>query len=165
MASATAHELFDRQQIMELLSRYFAAIDDKRLDDHSIADTTFAVDARLVSPDGSELVGPEAIFDGKAASFARFRTTHHVITDHIIDLDGETARLRANITAMHLWGFDKSDSHALQSHFVAGGVLDAVVVRTRDGWRLSKLSNRIAWRTGDGLAMMMAQRLMTEGGK
>jgi hypothetical protein len=42
---------------------------------------TFALDARFVSPDGTELVGPEAILHAKAASFARSRTTHHVITD------------------------------------------------------------------------------------
>jgi hypothetical protein len=157
--------LFDRHQIVELLNRYFAAIDDKRLDDGAIVDATFAPDARLISPDGTELVGPEAIYHGKAASFARFRTTHHVITDHIIDLDGETARLRANITAMHLWAFEECDPHALQSHFVAGGVLSVVTVRTPDGWRLSELSNRVAWRTGDGLATMMAQRLMAKSGK
>jgi hypothetical protein len=158
-------EFVDRLQIVELVSRYFAAIDDKRLDDRAIVEATFASDGRVVSPDGSELVGPEAIFDGKTASFARFRTTHHVITDHIIDLDGETAQLRANITAMHLWGFEEGDPHALQSHFVAGGVLNAIAERTRDGWRLRELSNCVAWRTGDGLATMMAQRMMTKSGK
>lgn len=66
---------------------------------------------------------------------------------------------------MHLWRFEESDPHALQSHFVAGGVLNGRAVRTSDGWRLSELSNCVAWRTGDGLSTMMAQRMKANAGK
>ncbi len=150
----SAVELADRAEIMELVSRYFAAIDDKRLDDRAIVDATFAPDGRIVSPNGTALVGRDAIFSGQNTSFARFRSTHQVTSDYVIDLDGDTARLRANVTAMHLWAAEESDPNALQSHFVAGGVLSAVAVRTGDGWRLSELSNRVSWRTGAGLSTM-----------
>ena len=148
--------LDDRLAIMDLISRYFAAVDDKRLTDRAIVDATFAPDGRIVSPNGSALVGSDEILAGQSKSFARFRATHHVTSDYVIDFGEDTARIRANVTAMHLWKTEQSDPHALQSHFVAGGVLRAIAVRTGTGWRLTELSNDIRWRTGDGLATMMA---------
>ena len=89
-----------------------------------------------------------------AKTFSRYRATHHVISDHIIDLEGDNARLRANMTAMHLWSDEESDPKSLQTHFVAGGVFEGVAVRTADGWRFRELTSRITWRTGAGLATM-----------
>ncbi|MBF6330491.1 nuclear transport factor 2 family protein [Nocardia transvalensis] len=137
----------DRVQVQELLSRYYGAIDDKRLD-RALVDATFTVDGRLVNPTGTALVGREAITEQQLTVVTKFRATHHVITDHLIDFEGDTARLRANMTAMHLWAEDCSDAFALESHFLAGGVFEGQAARTADGWRLRELSLRITWRTG-----------------
>jgi hypothetical protein len=64
MTAAT--EADDRLAIMELVSRYFAAIDDKRLTDPVIVDATFTPDGRIVSPNGTALVGRDAIFAARA---------------------------------------------------------------------------------------------------
>ena len=66
-------------------------------------EAVFTTSGRLTRPNGGSLVGPEAIAAGQSESFARFRATHHVSSDHVIDLDGDSARLRANLVAMHLW--------------------------------------------------------------
>jgi hypothetical protein len=76
--------------------------------------------------------------------------------NHIIDLDGDSARLRANLIAMHLWADQERDPNTLQTHFLAGGVLHALVVRTNQGWRLSERLLRNTWRTGSGYAAMLA---------
>jgi hypothetical protein len=146
-------EFIDRAQISDLLSRYFKAIDDKCLD-RTTVEATFTADGRIVRPNGAALVGREAILDGQKKSFARFRATHHVTSDHIVDLDGDTARLRANLTAMHLWSDEQRDPNSLQTHFVAGGVFQVRAVRTADGWRINELTLRNTWRTGAGLAAM-----------
>jgi len=159
----SAPEFHDRLAIAELVSRYFAAIDDNRLTDPETVNATFAPDGRIVSPNRVTTVGRDAIFAAQSTSFARFRGTHHVTSDYLIDIDADTARIRANVTAMHLWKIEASDPHALQSHFVAGGVLHATAVRTGSGWRLSELSNDICWRTGDGLATMMTSVLPNKG--
>ena len=140
-------ELADRAEITSLVSRYFSAIDDKRLDRATMA-AVFTASGRLTRPNGPSLVGPEALAAGQSESFARFRATHHVSSDHIIDLDGDSARLRANLIAMH----QERDPNTLQTHFLAGGVLHALVVRTNRGWQLSELSLRNTWRTGSGYA-------------
>ena len=97
---ATPHnEFFDRLEICDLLSRYFRAIDDKRLD-LTLVKATFLEDGRIVRPNGSALNGWQDILDGQTKSFARFRATHHVITDQVIDIEGDTAKLQANVTAI-----------------------------------------------------------------
>lgn len=154
-------ELADRMQISDLLSRYFAAVDDKCID-MKIVKATFASDGKIVRPNGSALAGWKDIHDGQNKSFARFRATHHVVTDPIIDIEGDKAKLRANITAMHLWNFNESDPNSLESHFVAGGIFSAIAIRTSDGWRISELSNRNTWRSGDGL-LTMARDLKPKG--
>jgi len=100
--------LADRAQISELLSRFCSDIDDKKFNIEA-AKATFTSDGRYVRPNGATAVGPEAIARDTARSFRRFRATQHITTDPIIDFEGETARLRANFTAMHLWAGEESD--------------------------------------------------------
>ena len=146
-------QYFERIKIGDLLTRYFSAIDDKKLD-LSIAEATFTIDARVVRPNGSALVGYNNIFESHKKSFARFKATHHVITDYIIDINDNTALVRANLTAMHLWA-DNDDNPALNNkHFLAGAVLSIKAVKVDDKWRLSELINRNVWKTGDGMMEM-----------
>jgi uncharacterized protein (TIGR02246 family) len=156
--STSATEHAGRSEVAALLSRYFAAVDDKRLDAETVA-STFTPDGRVVRPNGAALVGGDAILTGQNESFARFRVTHHmitdVLTDHVAERDGDTVRVRANLQAMHLWADAHRDPHELQTHFVAGGVIQAVAVRTPAGWRLSELGMRPTWRTGAGFAAMV----------
>ena len=110
-------------EIPMLLSAYFAAIDDKCLDADIIA-ATFLADGRVIRPDGVALTGHAEILAEQNESFARFRATHHMITDHVVTRSGDTAEVRANMQAMHLWN-EAGNTAELQTHFVAGGVLRA----------------------------------------
>jgi SnoaL-like domain len=156
--TATADAMSPREQVIELVSRYFAAVDDKRLD-LGVAEATFAADGKIVRPNGAELVGFPAIVEGQSESFARFGVTQHVITDHVVDfeVDGdiERARVRANVVATHLWAPGQGDPVALESHFTAGGVLGVEALRLNGAWRIASLSNRVVWRTGSGFAQML----------
>jgi len=154
----------DSAVLRELLARYFAGIDDHTLDS-DVVDAVFADDAQLVRPNGSAMNGPAEILVGQTRSFARFRATHHVSSDHIIDFDhdtdlaGRTARIRANLIATHLWAHhdaepEGTDSNALDHYFIAGGVLHARASSTAVGWRLHRLELRNTWRTGSGFDAM-----------
>jgi hypothetical protein len=141
-------------EIPMLLSAYFAAIDDKCLDADVIA-ATFLPDGRVVRPDGVTLTGRAEILTEQNESFARFRATHHMLTDHVVTRSGDAAQVRANMQAMHLWN-DAGNSAELQTHFVAGGVLRASAELTPDGWRLRELTMRPAWRTGATTRMFLS---------
>lgn len=154
MNPVKAHDSL-RVEAIELISRYFAAIDDKRLE-LSIVESTFTSDGKMIRPNGAELIGPEAITQAQSVSFARFRATQHVITDHVVDLETDRARIRANVVAVHLWAAGHGDPCALESHFTAGGVLRVELVRIENTWRVQQLSNRVVWRSGSGFSQMLA---------
>lgn len=140
-----------------LVSRYFAAVDDKRLDAAVVA-ATFAPDGVIRRPDGFELVGHDVILEEQNASFARFRATHHMFTNCVVDEEGDTARIRTNMQAVHIWDPERNDPLELNTHFVGGGVLTAVGVRTPEGWRLREMGMRLVWRTGSVLPMLKGLR-------
>ncbi|MFG1922677.1 nuclear transport factor 2 family protein [Cryptosporangium sp. NPDC048952] len=63
------------------------------------------------------------------ASFAPFLATHHVISGHVVRIDGDRASIHAHVRAEH-WvpGGDR---------WLVVGFYDNEAVRTADGWRLS----------------------------
>lgn len=77
--------------------------------------------------------------------------TRQVISDHIIDLDGDTARLRANLTAMHLWSDEESGPRNCKLIRRRRGISGPGATHGRR-WRLSELSLHNTWRTGAGLS-------------
>lgn len=149
-----ALSLADRSEIIALLSKYYAAIDDKRLDQAAVA-SVFAPEGKLVNPAGVEFVGWKHILDRETTNFAQFRSTHHVTCDHVIESEGDAARMRVNMIAMHMWTTEGSDPYSLQNHFISGGVFHAVAVRTEVGWRLRELSLNITWRDGAGPPLLI----------
>jgi SnoaL-like protein len=143
-------EIVEKTQITDLVIRYFAALDDKRLD-MDIVKATFTSEAKIIRPDDSEIVGRENILDGHLKSFARFKASHHVITNFIVDISTDTATLRSNVIANHLWADNENNPSLNNKYFLADGVLSAKAIKVNDHWRISELKNRVIWRTGDGM--------------
>jgi hypothetical protein len=143
----------EKYLITELLVKYFRAVDDKCLD-MTIFEAIFTNDARIMRPNGSATIGHVNIHDGHKKSFARFKATHHVITDYIIDISETTATLRANLTAMHLWADNENNPSLNNKQFFAGAVLSAKAIKIDNDWRLCELTNRNVWRTGEGMTEM-----------
>jgi len=143
-------EVIERTNITDLLIRYFAAVDDKCID-LKIVVATFTSDAKIIRPDGTAIVGQENILDGHTKSFARFKATHHVITNFIVDIDNNMATLRSNIIANHLWADNEDNPSLNNKHFLADGVLSAKAIKVENHWRINELKNHVVWRTGDGM--------------
>ena len=142
--------IVERTQITELLIRYFAAVDDKCLD-MKIVKETFTIDAKIIRPDGTAIVGHENILESHIKSFARFKATHHVITNFIVNINNDIATLRSNIIANHLWADNENNPSLNNKHFLADGVFSAQAIKVNNHWRISELKNNIVWRTGDGM--------------
>jgi len=143
-------EIIERTQISDLLIRYFGAVDDKRID-MEIVKATFANGAKIIRPDGTAIVGQENILDAHLKSFARFKATHHVIANFIVEIKNDLATLRSNIIANHMWADDENNPSLNNKHFLADGVLSAQAIKVDDHWRISELKNHVVWRTGDGM--------------
>jgi SnoaL-like protein len=143
-------ELVEKTQITDLLIQYFAAIDDKCIS-MEIVKATFSSDAKIIRPDDTEIVGQENILDGHLKSFARFKATHHVISNFIVAISNETATLRSNVIANHVWANNENNPSLNNKNFLADGVLSAKAIKVDSYWRISELKNRVIWRTGDGM--------------
>ena len=143
-------EIIEKTQITDLLIRYFAAVDDKCID-MEIVKATFTSDAKIIRPDGSEMAGQENILDGHTKSFARFKATHHVITNFIVDINNNMATLRSNIIANHMWADNEDNPSLNNKYFLADGVFSAKAIKVDNQWRISELKNNVVWRTGDGM--------------
>ena len=143
-------EIIERTKITDLLIRYFAAVDDKCID-MKIVKATFAIDAKIIRPDGTAIVGQENILESHIKSFARFKATHHVMTNFIVDINNDIATLRSNIIANHLWADNEDHPHLNNKNFLADGVFSAKATKVDDHWRISELQNCVVWRTGEGM--------------
>ncbi|MEB3980109.1 nuclear transport factor 2 family protein [Mycobacterium sp. 663a-19] len=142
----TRNIIADRTEIVELLSRCFRGVDDRTADQVWV-ESVFADNARLEYPTGTAH-GRKAILEAHRTIIDYFKATHHVTTDAIVDFDGDTAWLRANVTAMHVFSDRNRDAASLEAHFIVGGILDIHAARTDDGWRFTNLTLTVVWRSG-----------------
>ena len=143
-------DIIEKTEIADLLVRYFAAVDDKCID-IKIVRETFTIDAKIIRPDGTAIVGQENILESHLKSFARFKATHHVITNFIVNINNDMAALRSNIIANHIWADNENDPSLNNKNFLADGVFSAQAIKLNDHWRISELKNNVIWRTGDGM--------------
>jgi uncharacterized protein (TIGR02246 family) len=140
-------ELINKAEITSAVNSYFRALDEKDFDAQRFA-TIFTTEAKVTRPDGSSLTGPEEISSSHQHSFARFESSQHFLTGHEIAIDGNTASVRANLIAMHMWQGSHTNANKADNFFIAGGVIDANLVRANGQWRVSQVSNTVLWRAG-----------------
>jgi ketosteroid isomerase-like protein len=122
---ASAAVLADRLDVAGVLLAYGSILDDRQWDR---LEGCFTPDAVAVLAGGPQLEGAAAIVAAIREALAFYTATHHHIAGTEVDLDGDRARLRANLIATHL---------TEGGTFEVGGVYREELVRTDDGWRIS----------------------------
>ena len=137
-----------------MVNGYFRALDEKDLDAARLR-RILTDDAKVIRPNGAAMIGPRRLI-GHRESMARFESTQHIISSHDVAIDGDTATVRANLVAIHIWPGARTMLTKPESYFAAGGILMARLVRTGEGWRISEMSNRVLWRAGGGFERVMA---------
>lgn len=160
MSGERGEFILHKAEIVELVNRYFAALDEKTFDITAMTQI-FADDGRIIRPNGAETLGPEAIGESHRHSFSRFRATQHMASGLIITLAGDgKATFRGNLVAMHLWAEGLGDPTVPpnDNYFLAGGVLTGTAQLTAQGWRLAQLANDVVWRRGTGFQQVLQTR-------
>jgi hypothetical protein len=130
-------ELIDRSEITELVSRLGVWLDEKRFDE---ARSILTEDATAKTPGGS-VAGVDQV--AEQARRNHVVPTQHVITNVVIDLDGDRATIGANLIATFVHGPDPSGPL-----FQRGERYTFEAVRTADGWRLSRVGSKPIWTIG-----------------
>ena len=146
-------ELINKSEVTAVVNSYFRALDEKTFDAGRFA-TILTAEATVTRPNGASLTGPEEISASHQRSFTRFEGSQHLLAVPDIAIDGDTATVRANLVAMHMWQGSNTNANNADNFFVAGGVIRAELEQTDGHWRTSRLRNDVVWRAGGFRNMM-----------
>ena len=137
-------ELLDKAEITDLVSRLGRILDERRFEDiRSIATEDVVADFPTHAA-AAQLRGVEALTEHGRRSMGRFERTQHVTTNVMIDLDGDRARVRANLIATHVRAAGQPNVH-----YDAGEYYLFDAVRTPEGWRLCRINPNAVWYAGE----------------
>jgi 3-phenylpropionate/cinnamic acid dioxygenase small subunit len=118
----------DRQDITDVLLRYATGIDRR---DWPLFRTVFADDCELDYGEVGSWKGVDAVTEFMQQAHAMAGHTMHRLTNQVITVDGDTAEARTYVDALIMLGDNTSGVNA-------AGFYDDDLVRTDDGWRVTR---------------------------
>lgn len=130
--------LADRIEITDLLTRYATAVDSK---DWALYRSVFTADAHIdYSTAGGPVGDRESVVARLTEQLNLFTCTQHFISNIAVELDGDSAKVRAMFFNPMIVSPGKQ--------FTCGGWYNHDLVRTPDGWRSARLIEEAAWFDG-----------------
>jgi 3-phenylpropionate/cinnamic acid dioxygenase small subunit len=126
-------EVGDRLEIADLLQRYFRALDDKNYD---LLETVFTSGAKLhyeMGPGSRPSAYPEMVQAFRDFN-ASFLLTQHMMGHPEIELDGDEARSRTSLRALHV----QQTTGGERSTWLVYGLYRDRHLRTPTGWRIAE---------------------------
>lgn len=137
--------LVDRAAISDLLIDFARALDDKDWEGYAANYTEDGVLALLPNVYHS---GRAGMAEFVANGLGKFVGTHHVSTNHAIEIDGDTATTRSYLISAHM--LDPDD---LSKHADVAGWYRCQVKRTEEGWRFAHVTLDIRYASGEPLIL------------
>ena len=137
--------LVDRYEITDLVHRLGAALDEGRFDDLG----ALVVDDATARTPGGTAVGRDALVAQAGRNHDPAEGIQHVITDVLVDLEGERASVRANLVVHFAPAAPATGPiPAPPVQFTLGEVYRFEVVRTAAGWRFASIATEPVWMSG-----------------
>ena len=130
----------DQQAIIDLAIAYTWALDTKQFDE---LDAVFAADA-TADLHGVRCDGRDAIVARIERPLTLLDATQHLIGNHQVHVDGDTATHRCYLQSQHVKrGTPGGDN------FLMGGIYDDRLARTAHGWRIIHRTMTAVWTDGN----------------
>ncbi|MEQ9452204.1 MAG: nuclear transport factor 2 family protein [Pseudomonadales bacterium] len=104
--------------------------------------------------DGAVRMEADAWVDGLKPLFSGLSATQHVMTNPLVDVQGDRATQKMYMQAEHFLLED-----GVQREFAIGGYYDDQLRRTATGWRIEAVKLTVLWRRGDAEIMVRARQL------
>lgn len=138
-------ELKDRLAILELIGQLSLTIDarDWNALGQLFTDTVYH-DRTSLTGGEPETQGAAEFVGGWRYLMAGLDAVHHMVSCHVINLDGDHATCAANMQGTHVLA-----NHSGGSMWTVGGRHDYQLTRTSDGWRIAGITFTIQWATGN----------------
>lgn len=141
--------LLDERAILQVVTRYARALDTK---DFALLDDVFTPDATgdLASP--TTLVGVDAIRARIRMALDHLDESQHLVGNHEIEVDGDTATHRCYLQAQHV-------RHAAEggTNYIVAGRYEDQFVRTDVGWRIKHRRLVVMWMDGNPTVVHVAR--------
>ena len=140
MSDEQLQRLVDRADISDTITRY-AFAQDKR--DWGAFDRVFAdeiyldLSGHLGTPPST--VSKDEMLDLLRATLTGFEATHHLIPNHLIELDGDRADVQAYANAWHTVPTDPG----VTDYCVVRAFYEFGLVRTPKGWLIDKMAVKV----------------------
>jgi ketosteroid isomerase-like protein len=133
--------LIDERDIRAVVFRYCRALDTK---DWALLGEVFLPDATADLSSGQELIGLDAIVGRIEGSLRHLDESQHLVGNHEIIVDGDTASHRCYLQAQHV-------RHAAVGgvNYLVGGQYSDQFVRTPLGWRIRRRTLTVMWTEGN----------------
>jgi hypothetical protein len=144
-SDSTTTETEDRLAILDLIGRLALLLDARDWDALEELFTNPVYSDRTSLWGGEpETQSPAEFVGGWRYALANLDAVHHLITGHVISLDGDQATCAANMQGTHV--FANASGGPM---WTVGGRHDYQLKRTPDGWRIAGLTFTIQWATGN----------------
>jgi len=144
-SESTTAELADRLAILELIGRLVLLLDAR---DWSALEGLFTEtvynDRTSLTGGEPETLGVVEFVGGWRYLMANLDAVHHMVTCHVINLDGDRATCAANMIGTHVLANPTGGPV-----WMVGGRHDYQLTRTPDGWRIAGITFTIQWATGN----------------
>lgn len=138
--------LVDRALISDLLFSFARTLDTKDVAGYM---SNYTEDGILELPDPTSTTGEYiTIHRNEMENFVQkgimsvYTATHHISTNHQIDIAGDIATSRSYLHAAHVGA-------APLDHWDAGGWYDCKYIRTPDGWKFTHAKLTVVWFSGE----------------
>jgi hypothetical protein len=122
------HARPDREAIIGLTLAYCSALDTGAYEQLR---GVFTPDA-TAGLGGSGQVGVDQIIERVSSALGGFDRCEHRLTDHWVEVAGDTATARCSVRALHM-----RPSGETPPVYIVGGIYEDRLVRTDAGWRIS----------------------------
>ncbi|MFE9840256.1 nuclear transport factor 2 family protein [Streptomyces goshikiensis] len=142
---AALRRLADRMDVRDLVDRYLAGLDRAEFDE-DWARSVFTEDGRFQFPMGGH-DGVAGMAEFTAAMIGKWRRTHHVAAGHLVEIDGDRARVSASLIATHLHPHAPGPGPSPEP-FQVGDRFEGEAARTAAGWRFTRLAFEVVWTRG-----------------
>lgn len=138
---ATLQTLLDERDIHQIVTRYCRALDTK---DWALLDDVFVAEATGELGTSTVLVGLEAIRNRIRTALEHLDDSQHLVGNHEIAVDGDTATHRCYLQAQHV-----REAAVGGPNYIVAGRYEDRFARTEAGWRISHRTLTVMWTDGN----------------
>ena len=135
--------LYDRMEIIDTLNRYATSVDTRDWDLFLTCYTEEMIaDMVSVGFDKPMTMSAKDFLEIIRQAVSPFDSTQHLISNHVIDIHGDSATCVCYLQAQH-FRQDDTGAHAV----LIGGYYANSLIRTPAGWRINKYKVVKTWMT------------------